>query len=65
MTDISARNKYIKKLTFLIKLHKNSINFWINEFQKDRVTEFNQLRTNFILTSLKAFEIPTRFSPQN
>jgi hypothetical protein len=63
MTDVSARNKYIKKLTFLIELYENSINSWINEFWKDRIMELNQLRRNFILTSLEAFEIPIRFSP--
>jgi hypothetical protein len=65
MTDVSARNKYIKKLTFLIELHEDSINSWINEFRKDRVMELNQLvRMDFyILASLEAFKIPTRFLP--
>jgi hypothetical protein len=65
ITNISTRDKYIKKLNFLIALHKDSINTWNNEFRKDHVTVLNQLRTDFILASLEAFEIPMRFLPQN
>jgi hypothetical protein len=65
ITDISARDNYIKKLKFLIELHEEASNSWNNKFRKDRVTDLNQLRTDYILASLEVFEIPTRFLLQN